>query len=170
MGPNMKIPSLTSVNIKGIKAAQVLFILLSLLIAIVGLVSESSGAEPNTSKKDDTGGVETLIPPNHVLVPIQLVNAESFAALVGGFTVVDLFLTNSESSKGKRIISSAKLLRAPLNPDQFAILITEEELVELPDVTSPLFAVIKNPNSKKSQKKNQGRVKPIPKLSVEYQQ
>jgi hypothetical protein len=88
---------------------------------------------------------DTYIPEGFVLVPIEIQNAESLGSLIGAYAVVDLFRGPHSQRVGRRL----RLLRAPLNPDQFAVLVSEGEVSALMAIPGPYWAVIQNPQQSK---------------------
>lgn len=94
--------------------------------------------------------VDTFIPRGHVLVPIEIGNSDSLASLVGDLGgVVDLYLATTENRKGGvKVASKVKLLRAPLNPDQYAVLVKDDESQRLLGFQGPFIAVIQNPEER----------------------
>lgn len=96
---------------------------------------------------------DTVIPAGFVLVPIELLNFEALSALVGSYAIVDLFAPNTDpNQRPRKIGSDLRLLRAPLNPNQFAVLVPENESDLVVSQTTPLIAVIQN-RSKNEQTK-----------------
>ncbi|WP_295900187.1 hypothetical protein [uncultured Bdellovibrio sp.] len=145
-----------------------------LLVAFVclGLISffiTRPAAEP--VQKDtflpEPKSVDTFIPRGFVLVPIEISNAESLASLVGDMGgVVDLYLASNEKQKGGlKVGSKLKLLRAPLNPQQYAVLVKETESSRLLSYAGPFIAVVQNPDEKGTQLSSSGPSR----VRVEYQ-
>lgn len=97
--------------------------------------------------------VDTFIPVGLTLVPIEIANAESLASLVGEQGgVVDLYLASNDKQKGGlKVGSRLKLLRAPLNPQQYAVLVKDGEGSKLLSFAGPFIAVVQNPNTKGSE-------------------
>ena len=93
--------------------------------------------------------MDTYIPLGFVLVPIEVLNKEALSALLGPHGVVDLFLPNRKGQKVYKIAHHVKMLRAPLDPSRFAILVPEKEATKILKHPQPLFAVIQNPRQKK---------------------
>ena len=93
--------------------------------------------------------VDTFIPAGFTLIPIELVNAESLNSLIGEMGgVVDLYQSsNDEKRKSVKVGTRLKLVRAPLNPQQFAVLLKEDEATRLMSFTGPYLAVIQNPKA-----------------------
>jgi hypothetical protein len=103
----------------------------------------------NSSKPETTSvaleSADTYIPEGFVLVPIELENVNSISSLVGEFAIVDLFYGPLSKKVGRRL----RLLRAPLNPNQYAVLVEEKEVQNLLSTPGPYWAVIQNPNQNK---------------------
>ncbi len=87
----------------------------------------------------------TDIPLGFVLVPIEVANFESLDSILGPFGIVDLYLP-AESSRGqaRKIATHIQILRAPLNPSHFAVLVREADSARLVSQTGPFIAVIQN--------------------------
>lgn len=109
---------------------------------------------PESKKSDalvDEITADTVIPAGYVLVPIEIENAGSMSSMMGAYGIVDLFATNAKSQRGHKVGSRLKILRAPLNPDQYAVLVRESEASALLEASGPFFAVIQNPEIQKSE-------------------
>lgn len=121
---------------------------------------------PMVTEKNATSA-DTFIPRGYVLVPLELANAESLSSLVGDIGgVVDLFLANTENQKGGlKVGSKLKLLRAPLNPQQYAVLVKESDSSRLLGYAGPFIAVVQNPDEKGNHISTTGPSK----LHIEYQ-
>lgn len=122
------------------------------VLGILAYFSQSSSTEerPNESFLPEPKSVDTYIPQGFVLVPIEVSNAESLASLVGEKGgVVDLYLTSNEKQKGGlKIGSRLKILRAPLNPQQYAVLVKDSESSRILSHPGPFTAVVQNPDTK----------------------
>ena len=89
---------------------------------------------------------DTYIPNGFVLVPIEIANKDALDGLFGDFGVVDLFFPATKAGeKPFPVAQHMKLLRAPKNPHQFAVLAPEALASRFARLNEPLFAVIKNP-------------------------
>lgn len=119
------------------------------LLGIVAyLVSNHTEAElPDLQSSEAGPSVDTFIPKGFVLVPVDIANAESLTSLVGDVGgVVDLYLPSNENQKGGlKVGAKLKLLRAPLNPQQYAVLVRESQSSKLLSFTGPFIAVVQNP-------------------------
>ncbi|MBE8221477.1 MAG: hypothetical protein HAW60_01980 [Bdellovibrionales bacterium] len=106
--------------------------------------------------------MNTFIPEGFVLIPIQLLNAESLNGLIGKWGWVSLYSSLIEKNK-KPIVSSIRIIRSPKNNNQFAVLSPENKSSLILEHTAPLVAVIQGAkiknkstrfNTKKIIKKN----------------
>jgi hypothetical protein len=86
---------------------------------------------------------DTLIPKGFVLVPIELANLNAVASLINQFGVIDLYGGDSEANS-VQIASRIKILRAPLNPNQYAVLVTEDLSKQIMRYKGPYWAVVQN--------------------------
>lgn len=125
------------------------FIVLGLLCFLLSSPSKENKSE----QSEPVASVDTYIPRGYTLVPIELANSASLSSMVGDMGgVVDLYLASTESRKGGlKIGSKLKLLRAPLNPEQYAVLVNEQEASKVLSYAGPFTAVIQNPDSRGSQ-------------------
>lgn len=114
-----------------------------MLIIILGVQLTSN---PTETEAVEEASADTYIPDGFVLVPIEIQNADSLGSLIGSYAVVDLFRGPSSQRVGRRL----KLLRAPLNPQQFAVLVPEGEVSALMAIPGPYWAAIQNPQQQKS--------------------
>jgi len=122
------------------------FLALGLVALLLTLLAPTDTAKPRVASADEEAfDVDTFIPAGHLLIPLQLSNAESLASLSGPFSLVDLYATRENGRKSFKVASAVKLLRAPLNPQQFAVLVREDESAPLVAMEGPFFAALKNP-------------------------
>lgn len=123
------------------------FLVLGGLCLIMAL-SQPRENEP-TSFAPAPASVDTFIPRGYVLVPIELANAESLSSLVGDVGgVVDLYLASNEKKPSNlKVGSKLKLLRAPLNPQQYAVLVQDHESSRILSYPGPFIAVVQNPQA-----------------------
>ena len=104
---------------------------------------QSEGEKPQTS---DTEAVDTFIPAGFVLVPIEVVNYESLDSVLGRYGVVDLFKTDPQTGeRSEKVATRVRILRAPRNPSQFAVLAPESQSQRLVKAGGGFYVVIQNP-------------------------
>jgi len=109
---------------------------------------------------------DTLIPKGMVLIPIELANVDSVAALMDQFGVVDLFTGSMTARGNKKIASRVKILRAPLNPNQYAVLVPENLSSVIMSSPGPFWAVVQNRQAQQEAYKE----KTIHTVRIEYHQ
>lgn len=85
---------------------------------------------------------DTLIPKGQVLVPVNLANIESIAGLIDQYGVIDLYAETDVGSN--QIASRIKLIKAPLNPNQYAVMVSEHLSREIMKSKGPLWAVVQS--------------------------
>lgn len=92
---------------------------------------------------------DTIIPKGYVLVPIELANSEALASMIDEFAIVDLYTVAIPGEKhGSRVGQKLRLIRAPLNPKTFAVLVPEADATKVVSSPGPVIAVIQNKNQK----------------------
>lgn len=112
--------------------------------------------------------LDELIPAGHVLLPIELVNREALASIMGATAVVDLLTVNPTTmSPQTKIASRVKMIRSPKNPDFFALLIEESASVQILNKPGPYFALIQN---KRQTNSNIYVAKKQSKVEISYQE
>lgn len=122
------------------------FVVLGLVAALMSCTSREAPHEKPGANENPLS-VDTYIPKGFVLIPLQLANAEALSSLVGDVGgVVDLYLA-SRTGRSQKVGSRLKLLRAPLNPDQYAVLVRESESSQILSLPGPFVAVVQNPKA-----------------------
>ena len=95
---------------------------------------------------------DTMIPKGFVLVPIELANVDTISALIDQFGVVDLYAGSPTKQGSRKIASRVKVLRAPLNPQQYAVLVPEYLSNQIMKEVGPFWAVVQNRQTSSDQK------------------
>jgi hypothetical protein len=125
------------------------FIFLGVISFFLEFKTQNQPVQP--PQLESSKSVDTFIPLGYVLIPIEITNAESLSSLIGELGgVIDLYLTakpDAKSGSQKKVASKIKILRAPLNPQQYAILIKESESSLILSQSGPFTAVVQNPAS-----------------------
>lgn len=142
----MKFPQ--KLNINANKPLLLAFVGLGVTVLLIHLLSNPSTPDKNTEEAADNFNVDTIIPAGHLLIPIQLSNSESLSSMTGSYSLVDLYVSGDKGRKSFKVASSLKLLRAPLNPEQFAVLVREEDSAKIVTQEGPFFVALKNPKEK----------------------
>lgn len=104
---------------------------------------------PLKVEAEDPASASTFIPEGFVLVPIEVANYESLDSILGKYGVVDLYTSPLDpTQKPRKVATRIKILRAPLNPNHFAVLAQEEDSSKLVGFSGPLTVIVQNPNSR----------------------
>jgi hypothetical protein len=113
-------------------------------LAVVSYVARSAMTSQSVEKLQRPT-LETLVPEGFQLIPIEVSNAESLDSVFGNFGYVDLYAAGSSSpNPSLRVAQAVKLVRAPLNPKQFAVLIASEDAAEIVQQGPTYFVVLQN--------------------------
>ncbi len=108
----------------------------------------SSVAENRKPEPDSVESAATFIPEGFVLVPIEVANFESLDSILGKFGVVDLFVGSDDPRvKPRKLAERVKILRAPLNPNHFAVLVPDSESQKIVAYSGAMTVVVQNPKS-----------------------
>lgn len=139
-----------------------------LLLSFLILISAYFLFSPKNTKNSNPEKIyaDTMIPKGQVLIPIELANAESVSALMDQFGVVDLYSASANSVGTTKLASKVKILRAPLNPNQYAVLVPESLSKHIMSLTGPFWAVVQNRDTKQTEL-NELKPKTV---RIEYQQ
>lgn len=125
------------------------FAIFALVLATI--VNPDHTSPQNLHMDTELSGIDTFIPANHVLVPIDVHNFESLDSVFGRYGIADLYVPGQLEP----LIKGIKLLRSPKNPRQFAALIDENHSQRIVKASSsPLQVILQNPdhNAKSSLK------------------
>ncbi len=104
-------------------------------------------ASDNPLEPEPVESAATYIPAGYVLVPIEVANYESLDSILGKFGIVDLYIPSDDPrKKARKVAERIRILRAPLNRSQFAVLAREEDSAQLVSHDGPFLVVVKNPH------------------------
>jgi hypothetical protein len=139
----------------GIRTRPVaVWLLIATGLGVIAFVLDQPNAEEDqerhrpTHEGDEPLAADTFIPEGFVLVPVEILNYESLDSILGRFGVVDLFAPGPEpGSVSRQVASRVRILRAPRNPNHFAILAPLEESANLVRHGGGLIAVVQNPKA-----------------------
>lgn len=103
--------------------------------------------EPDAKTPEPVESAATLIPRGYVLVPIEVSNYDSLDSILGKYGVVDLYLPSENSKlRQRKVAERVRILRAPLNPSRFAVLVKETESSRLVSYSGPFTVIVQNSN------------------------
>lgn len=127
------------------KKQLVVMILLSFLPVVSQLFTNQSPTQSPESASPES--IDTLIPSGSVLIPIQVENSESLDSILGQKGIVDLHSPAREPGGKNRVVARRlPILRAPLNPQQFAVLAPEDQAQLIVREPGPFWVVVQNPS------------------------
>ncbi len=92
------------------------------ILATLLLQNSPNAQVPETVKR---ATAYSYIPKGYSLVPIDIINHESVNALIESSAVANLYSSNEQMKKSRLLVKKARILRAPLNPEQFGVLVPE---------------------------------------------
>ncbi len=131
----------------------------ALLLGVVLWLNQDDSKQPVTTASEGSP-IDTYIPLGYQLIPITVVNREALDSLISDRAIVDLY-RNDQMGKTEKAAAGVRLIRAPLNPRQFAVLVTEKEGEGLLRGTDEFTVVVQNRNFRGStieRKKIQRRI------------
>ncbi|MES3036894.1 MAG: hypothetical protein V4736_03225 [Bdellovibrionota bacterium] len=131
------------------EAVRSVAILAILLVFIVVVKEFTKKKEMTTKGINIDSSIDTVIPAGFVLVPVEISNIDSIGPLIGTQAVVDLYKFN-EKGVATKVAKRVKVLRAPYNPNVYAVLVREEETDLLMRHQGAYYAAIQNENVKSS--------------------
>lgn len=119
---------------------------LFLLIGIVSMFLQKPKMAQDDSHQPTSA--DTYIPVGMVLIPVEIQNKEALSNMMGDFGIVDLYVPNfGEHIRSKKIATGIKIMRAPLNPEVYAVLVKEEHAGTITEFPGPFIVTIQNPKT-----------------------
>ncbi len=116
----------------------------AILLLFVLWLALSPSSKTESAQEDKSA--DTYIPAGYVLVPIEVTNRDALESILGSYGVVDLYIPSEDPKTfGRKVASRVKILRAPLKPDEFAVLVRESDASQLVHNDGGYFVVIQNP-------------------------
>ena len=134
-----------------IKKDYLIIISIIIFTLIFNGINDNNADSPSNSNElnFNQSSIDTHIPKGYVLIPIELVNFKSIRGIIGRLAIVDLYLQRTSKSNlpiNQPIVSSIRLIQAPNNNNQIAILVPENKAnLFLGDKL--FFATIQNPKN-----------------------
>lgn len=145
----MKIPKYITALLK--EKTHLIFVVGFIILGLFSILFEFGGRNSikESAQSTPNESPDTIIPKGYVLVPIELANAESLGSIIDEFAIVDLYTGSLPGEKGgTRVGQKLRLIRAPLNPKTFAVLVPESEASKIVGSAGPVIAVLQNKNQK----------------------
>jgi hypothetical protein len=130
------------------KTRQWTWVVAALLCGFMAFYFDTGSTKvANADPADAMDAPATLIPAGYVLVPIEVANFESLDSILGKFGIVDLYISSDDPKKrAHKVGEKLKILRAPLNPSRFAVLVRDEDSSKLVSYSGAFTVVVQNPD------------------------
>lgn len=112
------------------------------IFALLFFILKAKSKETPLESENRPLYADTLIPKGQVLVPVELANIAALAGLIDQYGIIDLY--GGAENNSLLIASRVKILRAPLNPNQYAVMVTETLSQEIMKHKGPFWAVVQN--------------------------
>jgi len=131
-----------------------LFVALLLIIVLL----RNQNEEIKVRKPRTPDSVDTYVPLGFQLIPIQIGNLQELSALIQDYALVDLY----HPGKPDPVIQKVRMIRSPLNPDVFAVLVEHSRAAKVLSFTGDFWVTVRNPkHSTEKLAKSQSRRKII---------
>lgn len=98
-----------------------------------------------TAKEEASFSADTFIPKGHVLIPIEVANAQGLADVLGETGVVDLYATTAEGRRSGKVASHLKIVRSPVDRSMLSVLVPESRAYEVLQHPGPFYVAVQNP-------------------------
>ena len=132
------------------------FLVVATVMASFALFLSHNRSDNDSNKKVNKiqESPDTFIPNGYVLIPIMVSNFESLNALVSQYAIVNLYAVNNHPNRSsipqikkqvKTVAERIKLIRSPLNPENFAVLAPESQAEALITYNGEFFVTVQNP-------------------------
>lgn len=123
-----------------------IFFFLLFLFTYIGTTFLGSKDKNVQTDSNRNASIDTYIPKNHVLVPIDFVNKETLIQMTEQFALIDIYALKNNSKT--KILSFAKMIKSPVDANSLAILLPEKMMTQFMNFEGPFEAVLSNKNEK----------------------
>ena len=130
---------------KNLNSRQKLLVLFAISLSPVAIDQLANQDTPQPRETSPSDSIDTLIPNGSVLIPIEVENSDSLDSILGNKGIVDLHRPAREPGRNRIVARRLPILRAPLNPHQFAVLAPEDQAHHIVKQPGPFWVVIQNP-------------------------
>jgi len=87
---------------------------------------------------------DTILPKGFILFPIRLENIEAIQGVIHQFGIIDVYTAAQPGRPSKKVLSKVKILQAPYNPNEYALLLAESLSSQMMSEVGPFLGVIQN--------------------------
>lgn len=115
-----------------------------LSVGLFAALHAASSSRPPAGTTEAADSLETFIPKGHLLIPIEVANSERLEGVLGQNGIVDLYQpSENPGGRAKLVGKRLRLLRAPMNPQAFAVLLRDSEVDRFLATQGPYIASIR---------------------------
>ena len=117
----------------------------ALMISALSMGSNDRNEEASASQNPTRRATEIsrLIPDGMVLIPISPINIDSLQSMVSETAWVDLYTLGLNGGRGVQVARSVRMIRAPRNPNRFAVVVRDLPKDRLPVSSDQVIVVIR---------------------------
>lgn len=130
---------------KLLQKKEILLWAVFLLVGFFAAVNAfSSGPKQVEQTPESPDSLETFIPSGHLLIPIEVANADRLEGVLGQNGIVDLYQPGQNPGERAKLVGKRlRMLRAPMNPQTFAVLLRDAEVDRFLATQGPYIASIR---------------------------
>ncbi len=111
--------------------------------------------------------LDTLIPENYVIYPIELTNAQAISHLIDQYGVVDIYTTDINTQRVVKVLSKVKIVRPSGDSTTYSVLISNKLESQLTAFAGPYWAAVQNKQSAENNSVNSANLKNTKKIVIE---
>ena len=146
-------------------------LIVSFIALVIVYFSLKNKTDQKVNNTDNPVLADTFIPKGYVLVPIELRNMATIKSLIGAYGLVDLY-AESEQKSNSLVVSKVKIVRAPLNSELYAVLVTDSQASEIIKSPQGFWAAVQNRHNyldtKKQSETRQKQPQRTQSVEIEY--
>lgn len=111
--------------------------------------------------------LDTLIPENYVIYPIELTNAQAISHLIDQYGIVDIYTTDMNTQRVVKVLSKVKIVRPSGDSSTYSVLIPNKLENQLTAFVGPYWAAVQNKQTAENNAINSTNLKTTKKIVIE---
>lgn len=111
--------------------------------------------------------LDTLIPENYVIYPIELTNAQAISHLIDQYGVVDIYTTDINTQRVVKVLSKVKIVRPSSESATYSVLIPYQLETKLTAYAGPYWAAVQNKQTQENNTTSTQYKKPTKTIVIE---
>ena len=140
-----------------------------ILIVCVSIFYHHQEKPELTPKMSEEILADTILPKGFILFPIRLENIEAIQGVIHQFGIIDVYTATQPGRPSKKVLSKVKILQAPYNPNEYALLLAESLSSQMMSEVGPFLGVIQNRSVSTDVTEAKSKMK-SKNINIEYQQ